>query len=143
MERIDVPAGCQLLRYGEPADTLNLVWEGALQVSIGIGGQEISIGTVGPGHFVGIAAVIDPGPAVAHVSAAQPSTLLRLNHASLETLRANHPGVGGKLTRALSFELTEWLRTFEEYIAEREKPNDTEEFAQTIRHLLGLKEPVA
>lgn len=143
MERVDVPAGGQLLRCGEPADALNLVWEGALQVSIGIGDQEIPIGTVGQGHFVGIAAIIDPGLAVAHVSAARPSIVLRLTHAELEALRRNQPGVGGKLTRALSFELAEWLRTFEEYIAEREKPNDVEEFAQTVRHLMGFKEPVA
>lgn len=127
-------------RFGEPHDMLTLVYEGGLAVTITVFDEEISIGTMGPGHLLGVAAVIEPGAASATVRAAEPSTVLRLNHDRLMRLRRDHPRVAGYLLRALSLQLAEWLRTFEGYMTARERPNDVREFARVARQLMGIKE---
>lgn len=140
LERVELTPSEELYCFGRHADTLSLVWQGALMIALGPPAREVSVGVMGPGRFFGASTIVDPGPALAHVTAVEPTTILRLDHAGLEALRRNHPGAGGKLTRALALALAEWLRTFEGYFAGREKPSDANEFATLFRRMMGLAE---
>jgi CRP-like cAMP-binding protein len=128
LERITATPGQVLYRYGEDADAFYLVWEGKVALSLTIAGEEKCLGTIGPGQFSGMAAVIDPGPALLSATVIGPSILLRLTHVGLVRLRATQPRVGSDLLRAFSLNLVNWLRTYEEYMAERDQPDNLVEF---------------
>lgn len=132
--------GEELSRCGETAGALLMVLEGGLRLTIPVEDEEILLGTLGPGQLLGLAAVVDPGPASTTATAVEPSVVLRLEHEALQTLRKQYPRIGAHLLRGISLELADWLRTFEEYIAEREQPHDIREFAQMARRLMGIKE---
>ncbi len=140
MSPAELAPGELLSQFGETHDTLTLVYQGGLMVTITVFDEEISIGTMRPGQLLGIAAVIEPGGASATAKVAEPSTVLRLNHDRLMQLRRDHPRVAGYLLRALSLQLAEWLRTFEGYMAGRVRPSDVREFAQVARQLMGIEE---
>lgn len=128
LERITATPGQMLYRCGEHADAFYLVWEGKVALSLTVAGEEKCLGTIGPGQFSGMAAVIDPGPALLSAKIIEPSLLLRLTHAQLLRLRTTQPRVGSDLLRAFSLNLVNWLRSYEEYLAERNQPDDFIEF---------------
>ena len=129
-----------LYRCGEHSDVLHLVWEGRVSLSMSVGAKDITLGAIGPGQFIGALSVIDPGPAPVTFKVIEQSVLLRLDHASLNTLREEYPEVGSLLLRTLSHDLATWLRTYEEYLMRRTQSGSVEEFVQLGMHLLGLKE---
>jgi len=140
LERSDADPGQELHRGGDPIDTLYLIWEGRLALAMPVGNEIIALGTLGPGEFIGTAAVIDPGPAMVTLTVIEPSILLRLDRAGLQALRKAQPRVGGQLLRALSLDLAERLRLYEEGMAERTQPADVGEFIRLCRPLLGIKD---
>jgi CRP-like cAMP-binding protein len=128
LEWREVEPGEELCRNAEYCDAMHLLWEGELRLSLWLSGREITIGNIGPGQFVGVVSLIDPGPALLTVTVAEPSRLLRLDHPGLIRLRGSHPRAGGNLLRALSLDLTAWLRSYEAYIAHKTGPNSIEAF---------------
>lgn len=128
LERVAAVPNETLVRCGRHADSLYLIWEGRLALSLEIAAQELAVGEIGPGQFVGVAAVIHPGPALLTVKVTEPGTLLRLTHEGLVQLRAAQPRLGSDLLRAFSLNLVNWLRTYEDYIAECNQPDDVVEF---------------
>ncbi|MDQ2697083.1 MAG: cyclic nucleotide-binding domain-containing protein [Pseudomonadota bacterium] len=140
LNRLDLEADQELRRYGDYADSLYLVWKGSLAQSMEIGGETIPLGVTGAGQHVGTVAIIDPGPALATVRTAEPGTLLCLDQTGLKTLKQKHPRAAGKLWRALSLELSEWLRVYEEYMSRRGGPQASGEgFVQRGRYLMGIR----
>lgn len=140
LTQIQASPGEELHRHGDQADSLYLVWEGSLLLSMAFDGREIPLGTLGPGQHIGSVAVIEPGSAPTTVTVAEPGTLLRLDHSGLNALRADHPRVGGHLVQALSLDLAERLRFYEEGMTGRNQPpRDPEEFARLCRPLMGIK----
>lgn len=140
LERIDADAGKELHRGGDPIDALYLIWDGRLALAMPVGGELISLGTLGPGDLIGAVAIITPGSAMVTLTVTEPSILLRLDHAGLQALRKAQPRVGGQLLRALSLDLAERLRLYEEGITERTQPADVGEFIRLCRPLLGAKD---
>lgn len=137
---IEVSSGEELQHYGGHADSLYLIWEGSLALSMEFHGKEIPLGTLGPGQHIGSVAVIEPGLAPTTVTVTESSILLRLDHPSLVVLRATHPRLSGHLLQALSLDLVQRLRRYEEGMVERtQPPADPEEFARLCRPLLGIK----
>lgn len=137
---IEVPAGEQLHCCGDHADSLYLIWEGNLSLSMKSGGEDIPLGNLGSGQHIGSVAVIEPGPAPTTVMVAEPSTLLRLDYPTLVVLRTTHQQLAGHLLRTLSLDLVERLRFYEEGMAGRtQPPANPEEFAQLCRPLMGVK----
>ncbi|MDQ2696659.1 MAG: cyclic nucleotide-binding domain-containing protein [Pseudomonadota bacterium] len=137
--RVEVAPGAVLVQCGQRAESLFLIWEGALTLSTVANGQDIVLGTLGPGQHVGVAAVVEPGPAMATVAAARPSVVLRLDYAGLVIMRATHPRLAGNLLRALSLDLVDWLRAFEDYMAHRGQTRNVEDFVKLGRKLMGIK----
>jgi len=60
-----------------------------------------NIATLGPGEVFGELAALDPEPRMASVTVTQPSLLLRMNHADLDELIAEHPEVAIGIIRVL------------------------------------------
>lgn len=140
LTRLEAGPGDVLYRCGQHADSLYLVWQGKLAVSLTIAGEELFLGHLGPGQFTGITAVIDPGPALVSATVVESSVLLRLTHAGLASLRENQPPLGNHLLRALSLELVEWLRGYEAYMKERARPDSIQELLRMSGYLLGTVE---
>lgn len=136
-----VSPGEELHRCGSPADSLILLVAGALELSLLVDGISIRLGTLKPGQLIGSVAVIEPDASPTSVTASQPSEVLTLDHEQLNLLRSANPRLGGLLLRALSLDLAERLRYYEEGMAERLRPpDDASEFAQLCRPLMGIKE---
>jgi CRP-like cAMP-binding protein len=81
--------GGTLWYEGEPAETLAIVVDGALAVSVGVR----EVGRIGPGELVGEASAFFGQPRVATVTVTAPARILVLERASLVPLRAAHPQV--------------------------------------------------
>jgi CRP-like cAMP-binding protein len=124
----EVNPGTVLYRNGDHSDVMYLLWQGRLSLSLRLANEESVLGDLEPGQFIGVSGVIEPGPALLTVRAVTPSLLLCLDHAALKQLRAAHPRLGSKVLRALSLDLAEWLRGYEEYMTERAEPDDIEAF---------------
>ena len=140
LTRTNASVGEVLYRCGEHSDVFHLVWEGRVSLSIAVNAKDITLGTIGPGQFIGALSVIDPGPAPVTFNVIAQSVLLRLDHAGLNALRDEHPEVGSLLLRTLSHDLAHWLRTYEEYLMKRTRSESVEEFVHLGMHLLGIKE---
>jgi len=137
---IEASSGKELHHCGNPADSLYLIWEGSLLLSMESDGEEIPLGNLGPGQHIGSVAVIEPGPAPTTVVVTEPSTLLRLDHSGFLVLRTIYPRLGGHFLQALSLDLAERLRSYEEGMARRtQPPSNPEEFARLYRPLMGIK----
>lgn len=128
MEPIEIQPYQVLSHCGEYSDSFLMVWEGKLSLSLSFKGKEIVLGDIGSGQFSGVAAVIDPGPALLTVTAVESGTVLRLTHAKLALLRATYPSIGSKLLRAFSLNLANWLRNYEEYMTKRVQPDNIVDF---------------
>lgn len=124
----EVSPGSVLYRNGDYSDVMYFLWKGRLSLSLQLANEETVLGNLEAGQFIGVSGVIEPGPALLTVRVATPSILLSLDHAALKQLRAAHPRLGSKILRALSLDLAEWLRGYEEYMTDREEPDSIEVF---------------
>ena len=130
---VQVAPGETLYRNGDHCDTMYLLWQGKLSLSLVLEEQEITLGDIGPGGFVGVLGVIDPGPALLTVKSSEASELLSLEHSGLVALRSTHPRLASNLLRALSLDLVEWLRDYEEYMAKRMNFDNIKDFLRIGR----------
>lgn len=110
LERREVPAGELLIRHRSRSQQLLFIWSGRLRVWLEGRREQLALGEVGAGRWVGEATLLDHGGATASVSAAEPSVLFALSHASFEALRAAHPALAARLIQALSRDLADRLR---------------------------------
>ena len=139
-QRVDATPGQVLLRAGEKNDSMYLLWDGSLEIKMQADGEEVSLGRLVPGQAFGAVALIEPGSALVTAIAVEASVVLRLSHEQLADLRQRQPRVGGLVLRALSLDLAERLRLYEEgMVARGSPPRDAEEFALLCRPLLGVK----
>lgn len=140
MQRVDAAPGHVLQHAGDKIDSFYLLWEGSIEILMRADGEEVSLGILVSGQAFGAVALIEPGPALTTATAVDASVLLRLNHERLADLRQRQPRVGGLVLRALSLDLAERLRLYEEGMVVRgSPPRDAEEFALLCRPLLGVK----
>jgi len=103
-----LPIGEVVLREGATSDTLHLVWDGELAVSVD-GGTEL--GRCGPGSIVGEVSLLDCGPASATVTTTRETTLLSLSRAAFEALHQEDARAATALLRALCGTLAKRVRT--------------------------------
>jgi CRP-like cAMP-binding protein len=75
-DEVDVPAGRQLVRQGDPGDTFYVLLEGEADVEID--GDRRS--TLEPGDFFGEISMLDRGPATATVVTRTPGRLMVMSH---------------------------------------------------------------
>lgn len=81
----------EIVKQGDPGDSMFLVLEGELRVRLLIGGKESILTTLGPGEFVGEISLFDHGPRSADVIANKDSVLLKVSVANFERLMARAP----------------------------------------------------
>jgi CRP-like cAMP-binding protein len=104
----DVAGGEALITQGEPGDDLFVVVSGALRVSqTREGTDEVVLGDVTAGEFVGEAALLERAPRNASVRAFVPSQVLAFSRATLEGFLARDPDTRDVLVGALRYR-TQW-----------------------------------
>lgn len=75
-DEVDVAAGHELLRQGQPGDTFFVLLEGAAAVDVD--GEPRR--TLGPGDFFGEISMLDRGNATATVTTTKPSVMMVMSH---------------------------------------------------------------
>jgi CRP-like cAMP-binding protein len=94
-DEVDVGAGHQLLRQGQPGDTFFVLLEG--QASVDVDGQLRR--TLGPGDFFGEISMLDRGPATATVITTTPARLMVMSHAQFrDAIKGNDELLGHVMT---------------------------------------------
>ncbi len=92
LERIEVPKGHYLLRYGDPSDALYFIEEGHVIVLMDLeGGETIRMRKMGDGTVVGELGMYLNQPRTASVVTEEPSVLYRLSKKALETMEEKNP----------------------------------------------------
>ena len=113
-----IAAGEALFRQGEPGDSLFIVGDGRLTVSIRRdAGVAVEVAEVGPGEVVGEMAIIDPAPRNATVTAREPATAYELSRSNFEALQLQLPGVSSALVGTVIRDVTRRLREVDARIA--------------------------
>jgi CRP/FNR family transcriptional regulator, cyclic AMP receptor protein len=91
---VDHAAGQDLVRQGEPADTLLLIAQGQAQVLLrGDSGRAHEINRLGPGDSIGEMALFDPEPRSATVRALEPVRVLALPLARWADVATQRPSL--------------------------------------------------
>ena len=107
--RQDVVAGTVLIREGQPIDTLYILLEGTLSVSVAAMGDR-EIAQLSSGDVVGEMSFIDTRPPSATVTATHPSLVLSLPREQLATKLRQDVGFASRFYRALAIFLSNRLR---------------------------------
>ena len=97
LEEIRAEPDQAIFEKGDTGNSLYIVVEG--RVRIHDGGKIIA--TLGPGEVFGELAALDPEPRMASVTVTEPALLLRMGHAELHELMAEHPEVALGIIRVL------------------------------------------
>jgi CRP-like cAMP-binding protein len=106
-----VSANERLIQDGESCDVMFFLWVGRLSIVLNFDRQDLIVGSVGPGAWVGEISVMDPGPACATVIAAEESVVLALTKEEFAQLEKNHPVIASLILQVFSKELASRLRT--------------------------------
>ena len=78
-ERVKFSAGQRFFQQGDAADAAYVILEGRAVVSLGAGEDEIKLAELGQNALVGEMAVLSDSPRSATVTAAEPTTALRID----------------------------------------------------------------
>lgn len=109
------PAGATIFREGAPGDSLHIIIEGAVRVSVvSPSGVEATIALLGPGEFVGDLALLDGKPRSASAIASQRTKTLIVTRESFRRWLSRRP----KAALALLETLSQRVRTTDEALAD-------------------------
>lgn len=106
-ERRSVAQGQTVIHAGAPIDTLFLVIDGRLAVTVS-NGQ--SIAELGPGDIVGEMSLVEERPPAVSVTTVTGCLLLAVSHADLRDELARNQGLAARFYRALAVFLSDRLR---------------------------------
>jgi tetratricopeptide (TPR) repeat protein len=109
-EQASFTAGQVLIEPGRPSPGLFIVREGSVRVSAMVSHREVVVETIGSGRGVGELSLIEDGPELEKVSAAQPSKTLFLSKSRFQAYLFSHERVALSIYRSLSKGLAERLR---------------------------------
>jgi CRP-like cAMP-binding protein len=91
----EVPAGRTVLHQHDRVRTVHLLVEGALQILVRVGDDDLLVGVLGgPGELVGWSAFRPPYRSTATVRCERPSRLVAVPAAAFEELFARDPALG-------------------------------------------------
>ncbi|HET7635067.1 MAG TPA: cyclic nucleotide-binding domain-containing protein [Burkholderiales bacterium] len=109
---LELPAGRKVIRDRMPVDSLYLILDGEVSISVEEGGKSIHLGEVGPGQWLGEVSVLS-GEFLASstVTTATPVRMLRLRHQAFEDLIATNYEIASVLLRHFVALLADRLRT--------------------------------
>lgn len=103
--------GDELITYGQVNDSLFMVAEGDVAVSLPSEDGAVDLGSRGAGRWVGELGMIEPGPASATVRAGSDATLWVLTHEAFERMREENPCCGAAIMEQVSKDVAARLRT--------------------------------
>jgi len=100
MNRETIPEGQRLFRQGDQGDTLYLLLDGELAVTMtGHTGKTVLLNLIAPGDVVGEGCLLDPGPRGADVVANKKSHVVKLPRNKMLSLMADNDGLLAELQR--------------------------------------------
>ncbi len=97
LEEVHAEPGEPIFQKGDTGNSLYIVVEGKVRVH----NAEKTIATLGPGEVFGELAALDPEPRMASVTATEATLLLRMGHAELDELMAEHSEVASGIIHVL------------------------------------------
>ena len=77
-EELRFPKGAVIFRQGDPGNEMFVVSQGHIRLTIGKGGHETEVNTLGPGEFFGELSLLSGEPRSATATAVEDSTLLAI-----------------------------------------------------------------
>lgn len=109
--KVELPAYRKLIRDRMPVDSIYLLMDGEVAVSVEEGGNQIPLGNIGPGQWLGEISVLS-GEMLASstVTTVTPVTLLRLKHQAFEDLLQRDERLANALLDQLTGMLSDRLR---------------------------------
>jgi sulfate permease, SulP family len=103
LERRSLAEGAVLIRQGDPSEDVFFLESGGLSIELTTPeGGRMRVGTVRPGVTVGEVTLYTGSFRTADVIAVEPSVVLQLSRASIETLEADDPAAAAELHRWLA-----------------------------------------
>jgi sulfate permease, SulP family len=118
LDRIELDAGCDLVRQGTPADDFFLVESGSLSVQLDRSdGTAVHLRTTGAGALLGELGFYRGSPRSASVVATERSVLYRISRQSLSSLRAEDPDLAIAFTEVIVRLLAERVTTSNETVS--------------------------
>ena len=103
---LTVPAGRTIFRKGDPGDGCYLILQGAVKVTLPVGGgQEMLLTILGRGDVVGEMALLDSLPRSATVTAARACELCRLSPSTFDRLAQADVEIARQLIRVVTARL--------------------------------------
>jgi hypothetical protein len=110
MEIEQIPQWTQIVKQGDPGDTMYLILQGELRVRIFAREKETILTTLGPGDFFGDIALFDNGPRSADVIANTDATVLKISASAFDKLSKEAPELATPLLRAIGQTLSARIR---------------------------------
>ncbi|MEI7445686.1 MAG: Crp/Fnr family transcriptional regulator, partial [Burkholderiales bacterium] len=107
---LDVPAGAVLFEAGHPAETLYVVVDGRVRLTVGHGPGARVLAVMGRGDTIGLAALLrgDLYPVTARV--ADDAQLVSLPAETVRRMLAQHPAIGARLVGDMGAKLARFVR---------------------------------
>ena len=119
-QRLTVPGGKEVIRAGQPLETLFLVIDGSLQVTVG---KDHRLAELGAGDILGEMSLVEKRPPAVGVSTLSESRLLAVPHAVLREELARNEGFAARFYRALAVFLSDRLRGTVSHLGYRRRPD--------------------
>jgi len=126
MELQTVRQWTQIVKQGDPDDSMYLVLDGELRVRLMIGGKETVLSILSPGDCFGEIALFDRGPRSADVMADKDSILLKISSEGFDKLRREAPELAAPILFAISKSLATRIR------ADNKRIKDSVKVAQAV-----------
>lgn len=122
LEPLTLTDGQRILEDGQRSDSLFVVVDGEVAVTVEADTGAVELGVRGPGAWLGEVGLLDGGPATATVTARGPARVLRLRKDELVRMTEEHPEVATVLLRHLTRQLAERIAATSSGIVERVGP---------------------
>ncbi len=102
-EEKDVPAGTEMFREGDPAETLHVIVEGEVEIRYLLGtGEQRAVDTLVPGDLLCWSALIEPYKTTSIGTATKDTHLVCLDAKRVRDLCEQDPLLGFRLTRQIA-----------------------------------------
>lgn len=110
MEVHPVRQWTEIVKQGDPGDSMYFVLEGEVRVRFLVAGRETILATLPAGEFFGEISLFDHGPRSADVVANTNATLLKISAAAFQKLAAERPDLAAPFLLAIGRTLTGRIR---------------------------------